>query len=101
MAGFEPGLHISGQGGALIQGWNELTRLKHWVASPSTRPQEEGGGPCLRLSVGGHEPDPYWFDNYDPEEDLSLEIKIGKAEVTRPARIVSASPLVIEAWQED
>lgn len=98
MSGFEPGFHMQGRGGVLLQGWEEVTKLEHWVATPTTI---SNGGPGLRISVGKHTPDPYLFEHHDPDIPLSLEIKIGKAEVTRPARIVSSAPLVIEAWQEE
>lgn len=98
MSGFEAGFHMTGRGGVLLQGWQEVTRLISWVATPGTMSH---GGPGLRLSVGKHEPDPYLFDYCDEDAAMSLEIKIGKAEVTKPARIVSREPLVIEAWNEE
>lgn len=97
MSGFEPGFHMEGRGGTLVQGWNEITKIDRWVAMPG---KLEDGHPCLRISVGRHEPDPYFFDYCDPDEPMSLEIKIGKTEVTKPARIASKQPLVIEAWNE-
>jgi len=54
--GFEPGLHMKGRGGVLVQGWNEVTKLEQWVASPTTLSH---GGPGLRITVGSHTPDPY------------------------------------------
>lgn len=98
MSGFEPGFHMEGRGGSLIQGWNEVTRIISWVAQPGTMSH---GGPGLKISIGKHEPDPFFFEHHDPDAPMSLEIKIGKREVTKPARIVSLSPLVIEAWNED
>jgi hypothetical protein len=98
MSGFEAGFHMTGKGGTLIQGWNEVTRIGTWTAEPKTLSNGKTG---LRLTVHKHEPDAYWFDYCDPDEPMSLEIKIGKQEVTKPASILSKEPLVIEAWQPD
>ena len=98
MAGFDPGLHLSGRGGILLQGWDELTTLGPWVATPS---KLSHGGPGLRISVGKHTPDPFLFEHYDPDRPLVIEMTIGKQQITRPARILSKEPLVIEAWQEE
>jgi hypothetical protein len=98
VSGFEPGFHMNGRGGVLLQGWEEVTKLEHWVAAPTTL---STGGNGLRIAVGKHTPDPYLFEYCEPDAEMSLEITIGKVQVTRPARILSREPLVIEAWQEE
>lgn len=98
MPEFAPGFHLNGHGGVLLQGWDELTTLEHWVASPAILSSGESG---LRISVSKHVPDPFLFEHYDRDRSLMIEMTIGRQAITRPARIVSKEPLVIEAWQEE
>lgn len=103
--GFEPGLHLSGKGGVLLRGWDVVTELNYWTAQIGA--SLSNGKRGLRITVGGHTPDPYLFEHREEDDEYTLELQIAprRGKPTEPveahARIANGAPLIIEAWKDD